>query len=79
MAGVVKKELGWYENYNMVVYIDAAKQEHYAASSPYLLQGYITVVSDTLEGLKKQIDWVNARVKLLAILDRERNTNIRGK
>lgn len=72
MSGIKKESRGYYNNYEMIVFIDAAKQEHWVGHSQYLLQGFITVVSDTEEGLKKQIDWVNARVKLLAILDKQK-------
>ena len=70
---MVKKEsCGYYKGYDMYLIVDAAKQKHYMATSVYLTEGFVTRTSDTLEGLKLEIDKTIQRIKPLRLSSRVR-------
>ena len=71
--GKVKKEYACdYKYYTIYKITDAIGQVHYMATSPYLTDGCITCLGDTLSEIKFNIDKVLQRIKLLSTLHRKR-------
>ena len=56
-----------YRNYNIYQIIDGAKNNFYNAHSPYLTSGLVTVTGDSLEEIKRNIDKIHERIKLIQL------------
>lgn len=67
---IKKVNCGYYKGYDMYQITDAKNQKHYMATSAYLTEGFVTRTSDTLDGLKLEIDKTIQRIRLLRLSKR---------
>lgn len=61
-----------YKQYHIYCVTDAVGQKFYHASSPYLTDGYVTVVGKSVDEIQKQIDGVYQRIRLIHLAERAR-------
>lgn len=61
-----------YKQYLIYRVRDAVGQKFYHASSPYLIDGYVSVCGKSVEDIQKQIDNIYQRVRLIQLSERVR-------